>query len=342
MKLHTSLILSFFLLLGLAGCIGDPSVFPHEGDALLDAGADVSTGDSEPGDGDSEPADGDSEPCEPLICSELDCGIITNDCGDSLECSGCADGFHCRQGECICIPETNAELCQETPYHCGEQIFRDHCGAERPITCYQCSDDDECDENFSCSCIPDPIADSFCSEADLECGSHQAPDSCGGTQTINCGTCGDNDPCTANSCHDGSCSSTPHCPGEADSCGCTTCQDCTADNGWRLVPGSMSYFCNDFNESCYTRQEEYREYFCDGVECDYEVTDTRTTDHTCTLCTAGCSNGHCNSCEGHLCISGSEIILDCASCLNCTGGNGICTYDGTCQCPEDNTDPVEM
>lgn len=98
------------------------------------------------------------------------------------------------------------------------------------------------------------------------------------TVTTECTACGDDDVCTENYCSEGTCQTDPFCAGTDNDCGCDSCTDCNADDGW--YQGTI-YECCSGVETCTCQDEEFRDYSCNGTDCEFEVTDTNTIKTSC-------------------------------------------------------------
>lgn len=146
-----------------ASCVGNYCV----SDATdPDAGPSEETdaaGEPDAGDADTAETDADTG-CPALECGDAECGVVTNDCGQSLECGPCADGFclveELRCVECLesgdCADDASCDdnlcvchepVCPENA--CGTVV--NSCGAE--VECGTC-DDGSCAENQCVPCDP--------------------------------------------------------------------------------------------------------------------------------------------------------------------------------------------
>ena len=96
----------------------------------------------------------------------------------------------------MCVPQSDAALCNAASAVCGPLSTTDQCGATRDLTCGTCSSG-TCVENTCC--IAQRDAD-LCAAADAECGAITATDNCGASRSVaSCGTCTDS-LCVGNRC----------------------------------------------------------------------------------------------------------------------------------------------
>lgn len=87
--------------------------------------------------------------------------------------------------------------------------------------------------------------------------------------------CDGGNACTHDFCDGGACAHPSFCEGTTASCGCATCVNCSAFDGWYNI--GEPYQCCDGTSGCATCQDqEFRTYTCNGTQCTYGVTSTRT------------------------------------------------------------------
>ncbi len=126
----------------------------------------------------------------PTIFVQPDLGTIGPDGGDSdADTDGGADGG-------VCVPETDAEMCERLDHVCGSLNADDNCGDYREIG--SCGDEAAVCGDFAtcggagvpgaCGCIPETDPE-LCLSNDIECGELQASDRCGVSRTV--ASCGD-------------------------------------------------------------------------------------------------------------------------------------------------------
>jgi len=72
---------------------------------------------------------------DPTACNGK-CGTLTNKCGKSVGCGGCANGFMCTGANLCC--ETDATLCAQKGATCGTINVTDSCGQARSPSCGAC------------------------------------------------------------------------------------------------------------------------------------------------------------------------------------------------------------
>jgi len=90
---------------------------------------------------------------------------------------------------------------------------------------------------------------------------------------------------------------------------CAVDGDCSSLNGWYDVDG-LYKCCGDINSLCDCQKQEYREYFCNRIHCDYEVTAKRTLlMPDCISCSMGCHPGWCFDSGNTWCPLGHCIPL---------------------------------
>lgn len=193
--------------------------------------------------------------CEPscvpksakVLCDEakakkgLECGVISNGCGGTVNCDAVA-GYGCKNGESCgvrgianrCDPKSTPDECKALGKTCGE--IRSACTGQK-IKCGECAQGEVCNANGVCG---PPCTTKTCADfAQFECGTFD--DGCGGTVT--CGNCAggicDNTThtcCTTNTCggtYAGKCGQDlPNgCGQNVLDCNCTGSTTCTTDGG---------------------------------------------------------------------------------------------------------------
>ncbi len=353
----------------------------------LDVGGDAEP-DAEPDPDADVEGDTDVDPCEfegeLAFCegANAECGMVTEEdiCGDerTVDCSsvdslGCESPLSCADNLCEC-PElnpdaTDEEICELGGVACGEIEAQEICedwGEFGIVNCGGCPNDETCgDEEVGipnvCGC-PCTIGDDCFDVGDIDPNNECAvcnPD-VSDEEFSNAPEdtpCEISDTCTASSCSGGQCDSSPICSGADNDCGCESCEDCTADNGWYNI-GSPYDCCNAEGQFCTNcRDQEQRVYSCSGTSCTSEVVDTRVNRVACQPCgdsgnecsvmtchedqcveepaggNAQCDDGNpctVNECDGITCTAAP--VSDGESC----NGGDVC-FDGNC-CTPDCTD----
>lgn len=86
--------------------------------------------------------------CPVPACGDK-CGLVFNDCGNSIDCGGCPGGETCNtmtnQCPTACMPETDAVFCQRYSVECGSYTQQDNCGDMRTVTdCGACPNGQSC------------------------------------------------------------------------------------------------------------------------------------------------------------------------------------------------------
>lgn len=206
----------------------------------------------------------------------------------------------------------------ERPRFDGESRAGDTARPDTPPTVDGDSEDVTRDATASdADCQPESDR-SFCENARVECGSVTALDNCGEDRTVDCnqfdgfGCDGADGPaCTTPECAEGVCETRKSCEGTDTECGCDTCENCDAKDGWYEsgAPYSCSV-CGSPTERCTTCvDKERRDYFCNDQTCDYEVVDERTRHTDCNTCTD--SSGCKCACRDGSCREGSDQLCKC-------------------------------
>lgn len=129
--------------------------------------------------------------CRPLECYELtdrfgiQCGLVGNGCGQTIECGTCPPGQICtvvdgQPNRCAgCVPKTKEVAC--AGLECGK--VGDGCGGEHD--CGTCPSGEVCGSVSPNMCDPGPQCTPKACPAGAECG--VVGDGCG--SSVNCGTC---------------------------------------------------------------------------------------------------------------------------------------------------------
>ncbi len=118
------------------------------------------------------------------------CGTISNACGGSVDCGGCAPDETCNgNNQCVCP----SPVCGTSAGECG--TISNACGGM--TNCGSCSGANESCANNICVCIAESDQ-TLCDQQLSSCGTINVTDSCGMARTINCGTCRFNEVCQGN------------------------------------------------------------------------------------------------------------------------------------------------
>jgi hypothetical protein len=268
------------------------------------------------------------------------CGLLSDGCGNLVDCGGCSQGFYCDGSSCRpqqCTPATCASL----GFNCGDHA--DGCGgiardAQGEEGCGDCTGNQRCGLGGpglcgSASCPPIDIADACDTDS---CG--LVSDGCGGT--LDCGPCEPGEVCGGggpNVCGEGSCAQIPkaeacmgfNCGLVSDGCGGThDCGECTPPDS--CGGGGMPNVCG--HPACvpFTKEEA-----CMDLECGW-VSDGCGGAINCGTCPDGsvCGGAGPNLC-GDVCAPTSctaegaecgKIGDDCGGILDC----GPCPTGETC------------
>ncbi len=135
------------------------------------------------------------------ITDKDSCGLSrTVDCPDN-----CATHERCdvESARCVCVPETDTELCTAAEVACGALSVTDRCGVKRTPTCPDtCTGFDLCVGN-ECVCQGESAAQ-LCAAHEKDCGPYQVENRCGVVVAIDCdqedAPCESPKICTANVC----------------------------------------------------------------------------------------------------------------------------------------------
>ncbi|MCK4429632.1 MAG: hypothetical protein KAU95_04600, partial [Candidatus Aenigmarchaeota archaeon] len=295
-----------------------------------------------------------------IDCSAMD-GCVGNDYYDYY-CSGgsceyevslndprcivpceCSSGICCSDG---CNFDSISTVCEDPHYGdlacfgeggCGDDVAvrykKRYCsgsssacdGAFSEWSSYEVKDD--CAGNEVCGggylCTYDPDCEYF-----VECSFYTE--------------CTDGDECTNDVCHkpgtpESYCSNNLYCSGIDLNCGCASCENCNAKDGW-YDTSSSSYPCCSGDNKCDCQEQEYRNYYCSEYNCTYSVTNTGTAKYNCADCNAldeckgydyydyYCSKGFC---EFNV-ISNDPRCASCEDCDALDGCKGNDYYDYYC------------
>ncbi len=184
----------------------------------------------------------------------LECGVISNGCGGTVNCDAVAT-FGCPSGESCgvrgianrCDTKATPDECKASGKNCGE--ITSACGGAK-IKCGDCATGQVCNANGVCGapCTPKTCADFSA----FECGTFD--DTCGGTLT--CGACVNGicnnttkSCCATNTCgaaYAGKCGAdlANGCGQNVLDCNCTNPATCTADGGVApIAPTSTAGLC---------------------------------------------------------------------------------------------------
>lgn len=258
------------------------------------------------------------QPCAPVITyNDSRC---RPPCSYNFECS---DGDSCTTDTCV-NPGTSYAYCSHVPVPCnycqacsfGQCRSTSVCaGTETSCGCNYCSN---CTINNGCflgqyqsySCL-----NYHCTLTSLSC-TETCCDQYYGDSNAYCsgGTCFPPPSCP--SCQypsGGQCY--PFCSGTDTSCGCSSCSNCNAWDGWANSGGNFP--CCEGQQYCsYCQVQEYRDYYCSGTGCTYSVVNWQTVKSSCSLV-----DGQCGYVANHAPSQPqipSEYLPDGISWQNCT------------------------
>jgi len=252
-------------------------------------------------------------------CAQADCGMSTgsfskdygkdcplmagrpSDCccgscamlGESCASYSCCSSAVCHEGICQ-IESSRGETCSAPHYFCSSGLS---C-----VSGYCCNPTLSLPGNSTCYC------DDEC-DSGLCTAGHCYVDPCEG---VDCGSCG--------YCSGGNCLS--YCFGSNDNCGCTSCVDCTAQNGW-VNDGPAFTCCDGEDRVCGCQNQINRSYYCSGTSCLFSPAGSQVVKTNCSDCPAD-----------RYCIEGTGCILpqnrgeNCSPSIPCT--TGLDCVDGVC------------
>ena len=226
-------------------------------------------------------------------------------CGDGDGCGGLCQGLclgeqeECLDGVCLCVPDCGGKQCGE-----------DGCGGE----CGECQGPQDACNDGTCKCQP------ACEG--MECGE----DGCDGV----CGDCVDDEPCTVDSCVDGTCQNeyVPGCCDEDEDC--LNELDCLVEV-CVIVEGDEAGACDSYlaDGHCVVPEDcEAKE--CQAVACE-DCLCIWTPIEDCCIEEGDC--GEAGVCDVYKCINNAcvSLPLDCddgdaASLDLCDSETGECTH----------------
>jgi hypothetical protein len=301
------------------------------------------------------PVPTDSEVCQAAKAKGVECGYITNGCGNLANCGGCPAGQACgaRGVANRCEPVETSVECVVLGQNCD--TIQSACGGT--VSCGTCDTGFQCNANGVCGapCVP-----KTCSSTDFQgkCGLG-LDDGCGGKLSCGCtngqgcstlvsgetGRCGDYQACAAFGatglsgaiCSNGASPTFPKGDGSNLTCKCTAPGAvCIAvgDAGTTgtVVQGGATGTCCVNSATC-------------GTSCNTKVTDTCTgADIACTCGTGVCSKdgklvtgttpGAC--CVNHVVCPtdacATSVVNECTGAtIACTCGTGKHCEAGTCK-----------
>ncbi|MBX3230157.1 MAG: hypothetical protein KIT84_25010 [Labilithrix sp.] len=212
----------------------------------------------------------------------LECGVISNGCGGTVNCDA-VSGYGCKSGESCgvrgianrCDPAAQPDECKALGRTCGE--ITSACNGKK-ISCGSCPSGEVCNANGVCGA---PCTPKSCDDFEgFECG--RFDDGCGGTLT--CGTCpggvcnnATNSCCTTNTCstYTGKCGlDLPNgCGQNTVDCACTSGGRCTRDGGVASAPATSTtgICCSPRTVASYRSQGQCGTRLSDGCGATIDV-----------------------------------------------------------------------
>lgn len=252
------------------------------------------------------------------VCGDAsaECGIVTDACGESVDCPQCS-------GDQLCSDNHQCVDCREQS-DCDQGEL---CSANTCIPDVQCQNDGECGddqacEGGSCVCSESRTDTEVCSQAGAQCGT--VLDIC--NETVTCADCTGGEVCLGIQCVE--CTSNSDCTGECSICNgdneCVdsnnACGDCESCSG-----GSCSSDCTD-EQTCLNMT-------C--VECtgdDDCIDGACSSDNECVECTADTHCSGCEVCSGEVCVDEDAQCTGCESCSEsiCVDDDSRCSDGQVC------------
>ncbi|MFH1590665.1 MAG: hypothetical protein ABIC95_01940 [archaeon] len=188
------------------------------------------------------------ETCERLSQAE------SRSCNRGTDGKTCGNGMACGNGKCVAIGL------------CGGRPDGTSCGTTVVSTWSSCSGfSNVCDQTGSQS---RNVVNQVCSSND--CVSEQSSESRSCTRNTDGDSCGRDAYCNAGGCV----REAPVCSGTDSSCGSSSCTNCDNSDGW-VRTGDTRNVKLDVCSSRSEHEEEYRDYYCSGISCQYRITSSR-------------------------------------------------------------------
>lgn len=143
--------------------------------------------------------------CDPETSGEFcvrlqkDCDPVTDEdnCGTprTVNCGTCIGPETCGGGGvehvCGCTPETGDALCLRLGKDCDMVTEQDNCGVTRMVDCGSCTVPETCGGGGVpnvCGCTAESDTE-LCARLEKDCNSIVASDNCAAVRTVNCGSC---------------------------------------------------------------------------------------------------------------------------------------------------------
>jgi hypothetical protein len=279
--------------------------------------------------------------CPAPSCNNVDCGTVTNACNNTSDCGGCGNNEVCQTNQCVCAPETDAELCTANAATCGAITVQDRCAATRTVNCGTCSGGQICESGGNTCCSSESNTD-FCQGAGAECGNISGTDNCGYPRSISCGGCGNNEICNgSNQCECVAETDQQLCQMAGAICGSLTVQD--RCNATRTVScgtcptnnGRDNNMCDGGNQCVCTPYSDAEICTNAGATCG-AVTGSDGCGNMKMVANCGgcgtdesCVNNACE-CDTLTCDPGFDCgsVSNACSSIDCGPNNGMCDTSG--------------
>lgn len=235
-----------------------------------------------------------------MLCADAgaECGTISvmdPACGAvrDVACGGCSAPDSCggagTDNQCGCT-ETEQEFCSRLGATCGTVDAPDRCGTMRSYDCGSCTDPEICGgagagSPNTCGCD----ATTVCAQLNAECGVVDTSAQCSNVANVDCGGCGANGSCQAQSCD---CDA-----GYEYDAGLATCVDvnectsgannCSSDATCTNTAGGFTCTCNPGYAGSGQMCADIDECMTGTAMCDANATCTNTPGAFGCACNAG-------------------------------------------------------
>lgn len=274
---------------------------------------------------------------EGVLCGGL---VTTDSCGDERVISSCgtcdtSKSEVCEAGKCECKAPADQALCGIAGRQCGILKTVDICGADRTVDCGSCSMGTCDDASGVCSICQPEAPSAFCARLGKQCGPVTAPNNCGDSRTVDCGSCSNGRVCNANSnqceCPAPVCPNNAQCGGVSNACGRSTmcgagCPAGSTCAGFmcQCIPETNKQFCDRAPAAqCGTKSGFDNCGVMRAVDCgDCNGNAGRCSNNQCTGCISPdpqqfCSDlgVMCGAAQGFdPCTGAPRCVQDCGSC----------------------------
>lgn len=204
----------------------------------------------------------------------------------------------------MCIPETDAQICQSVSRMCGSYTTTNRCNVEVTVECGMCEANAVCTQGI-CMIVPEDD-EAFCARLNKDCGQVTALDNVGMTRTTGCGTC-------------------------------DAPKTCGADNVCACVPETKNTFCARLGKTCGQVTDQDNCGMMRTEDCGMCAMGQCKADNTCTVCMPESNADFCTR-QGKTCgqVTGMDNCMQprtVSSCGAC-GTDEVCNGNNLCECPD--------